>query len=73
MPRAARIVSLPLELSPSGAPLRHRVADAVIALLRVGQLHSGDALPATRACRIARGMPWRNACNSRHGTHASTR
>jgi len=49
MTRTARPVELPLELAPSGAPLRHRVADALIELLRSGHLHPGDTLPATRA------------------------
>jgi GntR family transcriptional regulator/MocR family aminotransferase len=60
MPRPARIVSLPLSLAPSGAPLRHRVADAVIELLRTGQLHPGDTLPATRALAVQLGIS-RNA------------
>jgi GntR family transcriptional regulator/MocR family aminotransferase len=49
MTRNARPVELPLSLAPSGAPLRHRVADAVIGLLRTGHLRPGDTLPATRA------------------------
>jgi len=49
MPRHARTIELPLELAPSGAPLRHRVADALIELLRTGHLLPGDTLPATRA------------------------
>ncbi len=46
--RHARPVELPLDLPPSGAPLRHRVADALIELLRTGHLRPGDTLPATR-------------------------
>jgi GntR family transcriptional regulator / MocR family aminotransferase len=46
--RNARPVELPVSLAPSGAPLRHRVADALIDLLRNGQLRPGDTLPATR-------------------------
>jgi GntR family transcriptional regulator / MocR family aminotransferase len=46
--RHARPVELPLELAPPGAPLRHRVADALIDLLRTGHLRPGDTLPATR-------------------------
>ncbi|HEX6526735.1 MAG TPA: PLP-dependent aminotransferase family protein [Streptosporangiaceae bacterium] len=49
MTRHARPVELPLNLAPSGAPLPHRVADALIDLLRTGHLRPGDALPATRA------------------------
>jgi GntR family transcriptional regulator/MocR family aminotransferase len=60
MPRPARIVALPLSLVPSGAPLRHRVADAMIELLRTGQLHPGDTLPATRALAVQLGIS-RNA------------
>lgn len=49
MTRHARPVELPLTLVPSAGPLRHRVADALIELLRTGQLRPGDALPSTRA------------------------
>jgi Bacterial regulatory proteins, gntR family len=48
MTRHARTIELPLELAASGAPLRHRVADALIDLLRTGHLRPGDTLPATR-------------------------
>ena len=48
MTRHARPVELPISLAPSGAPLRHRVADALIELLRTGHLRPGDSLPATR-------------------------
>ena len=48
MTRHARAIALPLELAASGAPLRHRVADALIDLLRTGHLRPGDTLPATR-------------------------
>jgi len=46
--RNARPVQLPVSLAPSGGPLRHRVADALIDLLRSGHLRPGDTLPATR-------------------------
>ena len=49
MTRHARPVELPLSLAPSGAPLRNRVADALIEVLRTGHLRPGDTLPATRA------------------------
>jgi GntR family transcriptional regulator/MocR family aminotransferase len=49
MPRHARRVELPLVLPQSDAPLRHRIADAIVALLHSGQLHPGDTLPASRA------------------------
>ena len=40
--------------SPDGpAPLRHRIADAVVGELRAGRLRPGDALPSTRAPRAA--------------------
>jgi GntR family transcriptional regulator/MocR family aminotransferase len=47
--RHARLVDLPLRLGPEGPPIRHRIADAVIELLRSGALKPGDALPASRA------------------------
>ena len=56
MPRHARPFELPLTLAPSGAPLRHRVADALIELLRTGHLRPGDALPATRVLADALGI-----------------
>jgi GntR family transcriptional regulator/MocR family aminotransferase len=49
MPRHARRVDLPLVLPPSDAPLRHRIADAIVTLLRSEKLHPGDTLPTTRA------------------------
>src|SRR5215469_10487224 len=49
MPRHARIAELPVTLPSSGSPLRHRVADAIIDLLRTGHLRPGDELPSTRA------------------------
>jgi GntR family transcriptional regulator / MocR family aminotransferase len=54
--RHARPVSLPLVLGPSGAPLRHRVADALIDLMRSGYLQPGDTLPATRALAAELGI-----------------
>jgi GntR family transcriptional regulator / MocR family aminotransferase len=56
MPRNARVVELNLVLAPSAAPLRHRVADALIEVLRTGQLRPGDALPATRALAAELGI-----------------
>jgi GntR family transcriptional regulator/MocR family aminotransferase len=53
MARHARPVDLPLNLppaeGPSGTSLRHRIADAIVGLLRSGQLQPGDQLPASRA------------------------
>jgi GntR family transcriptional regulator / MocR family aminotransferase len=54
------MVDLPLELAPSAGPLRHRVADALIELLRGGQLRPGDTLPASRALAAGLGIS-RNA------------
>ncbi|KGN32296.1 hypothetical protein N802_18200 [Knoellia sinensis KCTC 19936] len=48
MPRAPRSVSLPLTLDGGDRPLRHRIADAVVAELREGRLRPGDPLPSTR-------------------------
>ncbi|MFC7491665.1 MULTISPECIES: PLP-dependent aminotransferase family protein [unclassified Knoellia] len=48
MPRSARTTSLPLRLETSDRPLRHRIADAVVAALREGRLRPGDPLPSTR-------------------------
>ena len=56
MTRHARPVELPVSLAPSGAPLRHRVADALIDLLRTGHLRPGDMLPATRALAAELGI-----------------
>lgn len=60
MPRNARVVELNLALAPVGGPLRHRVADALIEVLRTGQLRPGDTLPATRALAAELGIS-RNA------------
>ncbi len=56
MSRAARPVSLVLDVVPGPAPLRHRLADAVVAELRAGRLRPGDALPSTRALAGALGL-----------------
>src|SRR6188508_1002528 len=49
MPRTARPVELVLDVAEGPAPLRHRLADAVVAELRSGRLRPGDALPSTRS------------------------
>ena len=49
MPRTTRPVDLVLDVADGPAPLRHRLADAVVAELRAGRLRPGDALPSTRA------------------------
>lgn len=48
MPRSPRTISLSLRLDQSSRPLRHRIADAVVAELREGRLRPGDPLPSTR-------------------------
>ena len=54
--RSAPPVELHLTLDDSGAPLRHRVADAVVAALRSGRLRPGDQLPSTRALATTLGV-----------------
>lgn len=48
MPRAALATHLTLEIAPGTAPLRHRIADAVIAAVREGRVCPGEPLPSTR-------------------------
>lgn len=56
MPRPARPVELALDLVEGPAPLRHRLADAVVAELRAGRLRPGDALPSTRSLAASLGL-----------------
>ncbi len=56
MPRSARPLDLPLRVADGPAPLRHRIADAVVAELRAGRLRPGDALPSTRVLAAALGV-----------------
>ncbi|MGL4742848.1 MAG: PLP-dependent aminotransferase family protein [Dermatophilaceae bacterium] len=56
MPRTARPVDLALDVPPGPAPLRHRLADAVVSELRAGRLRPGDALPSTRSLAAALGL-----------------
>ena len=56
MPRAARPVEVVLDVADGPAPLRHRIADAVVAELRAGRLRPGDTLPSTRALAAALGL-----------------
>jgi GntR family transcriptional regulator/MocR family aminotransferase len=56
MARSAAPVELHLALDDTGAPLRHRVADAVVEALRSGRLRPGDVLPSTRALATALGV-----------------
>ena len=53
MPRAARPVEVALDVAEDPAPLRHRIADALVAELRAGRLRPGDTLPSTRALAAA--------------------
>ncbi|MGL5863723.1 MAG: PLP-dependent aminotransferase family protein [Phycicoccus sp.] len=56
MPRTARPVELALDVRPGSAPLRHRLADAVVSELRAGRLRPGDTLPSTRSLATALGL-----------------
>ncbi len=56
MPRTAPTVELHLDLADGPAPLRHRLADAVVGALRSGRLRPGDTLPSTRALAAALGL-----------------
>lgn len=56
MPRPTRPLELALTVPDGPAPLRHRVADAVVAELRAGRLRPGDALPSTRVLAVALGV-----------------
>jgi GntR family transcriptional regulator / MocR family aminotransferase len=56
MPRTARPVDLALDVADGPAPLRHRLADAVVGELRAGRLRPGDTLPSTRALAGALGL-----------------
>ena len=48
MPRSPRAADLALTLASCDAPLRHRVADAVVAAVAERRLRPGDDLPSTR-------------------------
>ncbi len=48
MPRSARAADVALTLPPTDAPLRHRVADAVVTAVAERRLEPGDDLPSTR-------------------------
>ena len=56
MPRTAPPVELALDVARGPAPLRHRIADAVVGELRSGRLRPGDALPSTRSLARALGL-----------------
>ena len=56
MARSARSLELHLDLEETDAPLRHRVADAVVAALRTGRLRPGDLLPSTRSLAATLGV-----------------
>ncbi len=55
MARTAQAPALALRLPDGGAPLRHRVADALVAELRQGRLRPGDPLPSTRTLAASLG------------------
>lgn len=56
MPRTTRPVELALAVPAGSAPLRHRIADAVVDELRSGRLRPGDALPSTRSLASTLGL-----------------
>ncbi|CAM3204289.1 PLP-dependent aminotransferase family protein [Prescottella defluvii] len=49
MSRHSPDLQLALRLPVTAAPLRHRIAEAIVEQIRVGRLSPGDALPSTRA------------------------
>ncbi len=53
MPRRTPPVELALDVPVGSAPLRHRIADALVAEMRTGRLRPGDTLPSTRALASA--------------------
>ncbi len=56
MARTAAVSTLVLRLLDGAAPLRHRIADALVAELRDGRLRPGDRLPSTRALATSLGI-----------------
>jgi GntR family transcriptional regulator/MocR family aminotransferase len=56
MARPAQVSTLALRLSDEDAPLRHRIADALIGELRERRLRPGDPLPSTRALAAQLGV-----------------
>jgi GntR family transcriptional regulator/MocR family aminotransferase len=56
MARSTPPVEVHLVLEDTDAPLRHRVADAVVGALRAGRLRPGDLLPSTRSLANALGI-----------------
>ena len=56
MPRTPRPVELALTVPAGTAPLRHRIADAVVGELRSGRLRPGDPLPSTRVLAADLGL-----------------
>ncbi len=57
MPRPAVATQLRLDLDPRVAPVRRRVAEAVLAAIAAGRLHDGDALPSTRTLASTHHVP----------------
>lgn len=56
MPRVAPPVTLPLVVSTGGAPLRHRIAEAIVEQIRLGRLRVDDPLPSSRALAAELGV-----------------
>ena len=56
VPRTARSVDVALHLGGGSAPLRHRIADALVTEMRTGRLRPGDTLPSTRALAAELGV-----------------
>lgn len=56
MPRPAHVLAASWRLPAGDGPLRHRVADAVVAQIRAGALAAGDVLPPTRVLAAELGV-----------------
>ncbi|MFD6893223.1 PLP-dependent aminotransferase family protein [Rhodococcus sp. NPDC060086] len=56
MPRVSPPVHLPLVVPDGKAPLRHRIAEAIVEQIRLGHLRIGDALPSSRVLAAELGV-----------------
>lgn len=56
VPRVAPVVHLTFELPDTGAPLRQRLAEAVVDRIRCGHIRVGDLLPSTRTLAAELGV-----------------
>jgi len=56
MARTPQVSTVALRLPEGSAPLRHRIADALVRELRDGRLRPGDPLPSTRALATQLGV-----------------